>query len=184
MPYYLNLMYASYCSSMFYTYYLQIYPQLYNWVTFPLVSLIERIYSQCTADMDATPSMFPDPCLVELCSVAERAFNYMHTGNAAVISTTVMNPLWIGNAVVHDGLPCLNRNIVSLHASSQVSIIKQRWPYHQALQQPKTSSSAAQIFAYDLGHFNVSISPSHIVINSSALCNITFSGYFRSLLCI
>ncbi|KAF8326750.1 hypothetical protein F5887DRAFT_1084263 [Amanita rubescens] len=131
-----------------------IYPQIYNWVTFPLVSLIETIYSQCTVDMDATPPSFPDPCLVELCSVAERALNYMHTGNAAVISTTVMNPLWVGNAVVHDGLPCLNRNIISLHANSQVSVMKERWPYHQARMQPKTSSSAAQIFAYDLGHFN------------------------------
>ncbi len=154
-------------------YYLQIYPQLYNWVTFPLVSLIEKIYSQCTANMDATPSMFPDPCLVELCSVAERALNYMHTGNAAVISTTVMNPLWIGNAVVQDGLPCLNRNIVSLHANSQVSVIKQHWPYHQARQQPKTSSSAAQIFAYDLSHFNVSIFPQTLLTHAENL----FSGF-------
>ena len=111
--------------------------------------------------MEATPSRVPDPCLVELCSVAERALNYMHTGNTAVISTTVMNPLWIGNAVVHDGLPCFNKNIISLHGNSQVqvSIIKERWPYNQAKLQPKTSSSAAQIFAYDISHFNVSISP-------------------------
>lgn len=141
------------------TSYSQVYPQVYNWVTYPLVSLIEKIYNQCTTNMNATPSKLPDPCLVELCSVAERALNYMHTGNAAVISTTVMNPLWIGNAVVHDGLPCLNRNIISLHANSQVSVIKERWPYHQARQQPKTSSSAAQIFAYDIGHFNVSSFP-------------------------
>ena len=150
---------------------LQVYPQIYNWVTFPLVSLIEKVYSQCTTDIEAVPAKSPDPCLVELCSVAERALNYMHTGNAAVISTTVMNPLWIGNAVVHDGLPCFNRNIVSLHANSQlqVSIIKERWPYNETKLQPKTSSSAAQIFAYDIGHFNVSISaPENIPVLRSA----------------
>jgi hypothetical protein len=117
------------------------------------------MYSQCIANIDATPPKFPDPCLVELCSASERALNYMHTGNAAVISTTVMNPLWIGHAVVHDGLPCLNRNIISLHTNSQVSIIKERWPYHHVRRQPMTCSSAAQIFAYDIGHFNVSIFP-------------------------
>ena len=155
--------------------------------------------------MEATPPKVPDPCLVELCSVAERALNYMHTGNTAVISTTIMNPLWIGNAVVQDGLPCFNKNIISLHGNSkvQVSVIKERWPYNQAKLQPKTSSSAAQIFAYDLSHFNVSMFPTRmvrafwwqhrrtfsvqiacLVHQCSALHSVAIRGYFLYELCV
>lgn len=80
----------------------------------------------------------------------------MHTGNAAVIVTYVMNPLWIGNAVVRDGMPCFNMNMVSLTQKS-VSVIPETWPYDCVRHQPKTSSKAAQIFSYGLGHFNVSL---------------------------
>ena len=94
---------------------------------------------------------------MELCSAAERALNYMHTGNAAVIATRVMKPLWVGNAVVHDGMPCFNTNIVSLRPNSPLSVILQQWPYDNVQHQPKTCSAASQIFAYGIVHFNVSL---------------------------
>ncbi|KAF8666943.1 hypothetical protein AX14_006410 [Amanita brunnescens Koide BX004] len=132
----------------------QIYPQIYNWTTFPLVTLIEKIYNQCSTSMIA--SRHPCPGLVELCSVAERALNYMHTGNAAVIATSVMNPLWVGNAIVRDGLPCFNTNIVALNHVSPVAIIQEKWPFDTFRHHPKSSSKAAQIFTFGIGHFNVS----------------------------
>ena len=134
----------------------QVYPELYNWTTFPLVTFIEKIYQQCSQMTHGDASAHPDPALVELCSVAERALNYMHTGNAAVIATSVMNPLWIGNAIVRDGLPCFNSRIVSLKHKGPVSVVLERWPYDMIRHQPKTSSKAAQIFQYCVGHFNVS----------------------------
>lgn len=117
------------------------------------MTLIEKIYNQCQPAIVA--SNYPDVLLVELCSVAERALNYMHTGNAAVIVKSVMNPLWIGNAIVRDGMPCLNTNMVSMMMKS-VSVIAETWPFDHVRHQPKTSSKACQIYSYGLGHFNVS----------------------------
>jgi hypothetical protein len=87
--------------------------------------------------------------------VAERALNYMHTGNVAVIATSVMNPLWVGNAIICDGLPCFNSKIVSLRHNT-VSVVVDRWPFDHVRHHPKTSSKAAQIFSYGTSHFNVS----------------------------
>lgn len=146
MPHYLYLL----------TYFiplLQVFPELYNWTTYPLVNLIERMYNQTLPLLDQ--AKFPDATLVELCSTAERALNYMHTGNTAVISTSVMKPLWVGNAIIRDGLPCFNPKIVSIKVNSPVSVFSENWPYDEARYQPKSSSSACQLFSYDISHFNV-----------------------------
>lgn len=41
--------------------------------------------------------------IIELCAAIERGLNFMHTGNAAVIASSVMTPLWIGRALIEDG---------------------------------------------------------------------------------
>ena len=124
------------------------------------MNLIERIYNQTHPVLDA--SRFPDTTLVELCSAAEHALNYMHTGNTAVIATSVMKPLWVGNAIIQDGLPCFNPHIVSIKVNSPVSVMAENWPYDEAKYQPKSSSSACQIFTYGNGHFNVSCNLFHL----------------------
>lgn len=35
--------------------------------------------------------------LTEVTACAERALNFMHIGNPAVVKTSVMNPLWCGS---------------------------------------------------------------------------------------
>jgi hypothetical protein len=122
-------------------------------------------------------SRHPCPGLVELCSVAERALNYMHTGNAAVIATSVMNPLWVGNAIVRDGLPCFNTNIVALNHGSPVAIIREKWPFDMIRHHPKSSSKAAQIFTFGIGHFNVST-----LVHTCCVVSCIITGLFLCLL--
>jgi hypothetical protein len=97
-----------------------------------------------------------DPLLVELCAVAERALNYMHTGNVAVIATTIMNPLWIGRAITQDGIPCFNPRYVNTGPSSQLVVYPEHWPYNNSKHQPLTSSKRSQILTYSEAHFKVS----------------------------
>ena len=135
---------------------LQVFPELYNWTTYPLVNLIERMYDQIVPLLEQ--SQYPEATLVELCAAAERALNYMHTGNTAVIATSVMKPLWVGNAIIRDGLPCFNPQIVSMKVNAPISVFAENWPYDEARYQPKSSSLACQLFSYGPGnsHFNVS----------------------------
>lgn len=104
--------------------------------------------------------MFPakkykNALLIELCSVLERALNFMHTGNAAVIATTVMTPLWIGRAILKDGFPCLNMKIIQI-SGSYIQIDAKRWPFNPKLNGPHSSSRRAQILTYGESHFSVS----------------------------
>jgi hypothetical protein len=118
------------------------------------VTLIEKIYNEGKIPLDRGDH--PNPLLVELASAAERALNYMHTGNTAVIATSVMNPLWIGRSIVRDGCPCLNPKIVSASSNTRITFCERKWPWDDVKHKPKTSSDRAQILMYDANHFNVS----------------------------
>jgi hypothetical protein len=65
---------------------------------YPLTCLLECVWDMCKQSLCVQKQ--PKPTFVELCVSLERALNFMHTGNAAVITTTLMNPLWIGLAIV------------------------------------------------------------------------------------
>ena len=121
-------------------------------MTYPLTCLLEHIWK--IGSTAIAKKEHPDPTLVELCSSAERALNFMHTGNVAVIATSAMNPLWIGLSLIHDGLPCFNTSIVPTLGSS-ILVNKREWPCNSR-HQPRSASQCAQIRTYSEGHFNVS----------------------------
>jgi hypothetical protein len=124
---------------------------LYNWTTYPLTTLLSNVWKM---GHDAiTQKRHPDPVLVELCSALERALNFMHTGNVAVIATSAMNPLWIGLSIIHDGLPCINPAVVP-SLTPTVFIEKLRWPFNTRVL-PVSASRCAQIRTYGLGQYNV-----------------------------
>jgi hypothetical protein len=154
------------------TYYYQAFPEVYNWTTYPLTVLLEQMYSQSKSRL-ATHNM-KDTMLVELCSVAERALNYMHTGNAAVIATSVMNPLWIGRAIIQDGMPCINPKYMNIGLSSQLVIYAEQWPYNNSKYLPLTCSNRAQTLTYGETHFKVSAKYIYLfvwhAINSAIQC--------------
>lgn len=93
--------------------------------------------------------------MVDFASVLERALNFMHTGNTAVISTTVMNPLWIGRAILKDGFPCLNPEKVQIINHKRVIIHPLQWPLNASLNTPHSSSRRAQVLTYGESHYNV-----------------------------
>lgn len=126
---------------------------MWNWFTYPLTCFIESIFQQAQT---ANSNSKNDPLLVEICSVAERALNYMHTGNAAVIATSVMNPLWTGLAIIQDGQPCFNPKYVVTAHGSRVQILPEYWPYNKKRHQPLSSSKRSQLLTYGDSHYHVS----------------------------
>ena len=93
----------------------QVFPEIYHWTTFPLTLLLSTMGRELAKSLAG--DRFKLATLVEFCSVVERALNYMHTGNAAVILQDVMNPLWVGRALLVDGFPCFNSSPVQLTQS-------------------------------------------------------------------
>ena len=129
---------------------MQAYPAIYSWATFPLTALIEtnwelyqRIERKYPDDIKGTRTLVG---ITEVTSCAERALNFMHTGNPAVIKTTVMNPLWIGRAIINDGLPCFNPNLVK---PKPIKVTYGHWVYDEVRNLPKSSSESALRYRYN-----------------------------------
>jgi hypothetical protein len=97
-----------------------------------------------------------NPSLVEITAVVERALNYMHTGNAKVISTSTMNPLWIGFSIIYDGLPCFNGTIVNTRNPGHGIVNLSQWPFDERIQRPKSASKSGLLHYYGPDVFNVS----------------------------
>jgi hypothetical protein len=115
---------------------------------------LEEIFKQASSLYDK--SKFSHTTMVELSSVVERALNYMHTGNTAVLATTVMNPLWIARALVKDGFPCINTDIIKIVNYKHIIIDPKLWPFDETLHRPYSSSRRSHTLTYGEPHFNVS----------------------------
>ena len=76
---------------------MQAYPAIYSWTTYPLTALIEanwEVFQNIVGrNLNNNKLLLMLIGLTEVTSCAERALNFMHTGNPAVIKTSVMNPL-------------------------------------------------------------------------------------------
>ncbi|EKM74525.1 hypothetical protein AGABI1DRAFT_133148 [Agaricus bisporus var. burnettii JB137-S8] len=127
------------------------YPALYSWTTYPLACLLDCVFT--VAEPLYPSNKFKHALMVELCSVIERALNYMHTGNAAVIATSVMAPLWIGKALITDGLPCFYPECVAFNGGS-FEISPEYWPFASESTRPLSSSKSTQLFRFEKKHFN------------------------------
>jgi hypothetical protein len=97
-----------------------------------------------------------NPFNVELCAVLERALNYIHSGNTKVIATSIMNPMWIGRALIQDGLPSLNETFVKLFSASW-QVQGACLPCDNRNGTPKSAAAAVILFNYDRDVYNVSL---------------------------
>jgi hypothetical protein len=132
----------------------QAYPAIYSWATYALTNFIKRIYL-CERERMKTQNMV-NAQNVELCAVLERALNYMHTGNVKVIATSVMNPMWIGQALLEDGLPCLNPSIVRFFSQTwELSAMEMKPTYSAGV--PNTAAKRVILYNYNATVYNVSI---------------------------
>ncbi|KAG1823912.1 uncharacterized protein BJ212DRAFT_1327078 [Suillus subaureus] len=92
------------------------FPHVYQWTTYPITSLLERIWEH----------FLP---FVELCSVLERALAYAHTGNSKVIATSLMRPLWLVKSLLEQGLPTFAPSVRFSHTPCvPVAISPSEWP--------------------------------------------------------
>lgn len=123
-------------------------------MTFPLTALIEANWEtagKLNKEQEEEKRLPTEVGLIELTACAERALNFMHTGNPAVIKTSTMNPLWIGRAIIHDGVPSINPNVVP-KITTPVQILKvnfAEWPYDDTRNMPKSTSERAIRYRYN-----------------------------------
>jgi hypothetical protein len=130
----------------------QAYPSIYSWATYALTNFIKRIYL-CERERMKTTNMV-NAQNVELCAVLERALNYMHTGNVKVIATSVMNPMWIGNALLEDGLPCLNPSILRFFSRTwELSATEMKPTYSAGV--PNSAAKRVILYNYNATVYNV-----------------------------
>lgn len=59
---------------------------------------------------------------VEITASLERSLNYMHTGNAKVLTKALMDPLWLSLSLVQDGLPCISPILVMSSSFQEPSL--------------------------------------------------------------
>lgn len=140
----------------------QVYPRCLEWTTFPITSLLEILWDSQQAALQNNQAI--SPYLVELASVLERTLNVAHTGNVAVIATTLMDPLYVGRSLVDHGSPTFHECLkITQLPKSSVSVPEHRWPRHMETREPFVASRRSQIFNYGIAHWEVRIS--HLLIN-------------------
>lgn len=102
----------------------------------------------------------PSPLVVELVAVAERALNFMHTGNAAVLVRRLMDGLWLSHSLLVDGLPCFDKAKVYVSASGvdmRLVYAARFWPCMKQTKLPLSASQASVLFKYGEDIKNVSV---------------------------
>lgn len=101
----------------------------------------------------------PCPFRLELLASLERILCFCHTGNAAVLATSLMNPLGLSRGVVKDGYPMLHKVFQQPSISAAIrhglEIDRRAWPLKDGY--PAIASKRAQVVTYSLEHFMVSL---------------------------
>lgn len=135
----------------------QIWPQVFEWTSYGLCSLQRNIWTMFRNDLDQLVPV--KPYWVELVAALERTLNYMHTGNAKVLTRGLMDPLWMSLSLVNDGLPCISEVVsLSVLLKYQVDIRHTQWPTYN--NEPHIASKMSHVFNYGLDHFEV-CKPAH-----------------------
>jgi hypothetical protein len=136
---------------------------------------------------DDSPEKRTSPESLELCSVMERSLNYCHTGNARVLASSLMNPLWVSKGLLRDGMPCFGPAVDFGQSDLHDPRIKlPDWPVNKnsgalALATRKTHSInydqaqlAVSIFRYHcsriMPHFDLSRSPHECNPHDALVC--------------
>jgi len=135
----------------------QIFPHLYNWVTYGICGLLSNIRKLLSREIaERTPV---SPFLIELASSLERCFNFAHTGNSKVISKSLMDPLWLSLGITNDGHPALDPTLGEITFTTMpftaARILAGIWPVHPTTFEPFYASKRAQTLTYGEYHWKV-----------------------------
>ncbi|KAH7920877.1 hypothetical protein BV22DRAFT_1179673 [Leucogyrophana mollusca] len=131
-----------------------VFPNVYLWTTYSICALLEGLWEQ--AELLMNQGKAPPPHMVELCAALERALTFAHTGNAKVLATGLMRPMWLVPSIIEDGLPSLAPNIsVSvLPGLPCISLRLKDWPVLTSHHVPAVASKCSQVRNYGQSHFD------------------------------
>lgn len=91
-------------------------------------------------------------------SALERSLAYAHTGNAKVLSTSLMHPLWLSRGIIDQGMPSLSSILSPVLQSTNVPVIDtSMWPDGGGGRFPAIASKRAQILTYGEAHYAVRV---------------------------
>ncbi|KAG1811023.1 hypothetical protein EV424DRAFT_1542652 [Suillus variegatus] len=152
------------------------FPHVYQWTTYPITSLLERMWEHFLPVIAKGGK--PTPQVVELCSVLERALAYAHTGNAKVIATSLMRPLWLVKSLLEQGLPTFAPSVRFPHAPCvPVAISSADWPTLTNMNAPAIASKRSQMLTYGNDHFEAYKAEFHIQLSINQLAPNAFKRY-------
>ncbi|KAH8978979.1 hypothetical protein EDB83DRAFT_2537418 [Lactarius deliciosus] len=130
------------------------FPALYDWVSYPIVLLIESIYN--LERQRLRNGSMPCHMRIELIAALERVLCFCHTGNTAVFATGLMNPLGLSKGALKDGFPMLQdvfeQPTIKSAMKHGFGIAHHKWPLKNGY--PAVASKKAQILSYSMRHFN------------------------------
>ena len=132
------------------------FPALYDWVAYPITALIRSLYDN---EMKAIRRKEePCPFRVKLLAALERTLCFCHTGNTAVLATSLMNRLGLSAGIMKDGYPMLHQVFkqptIRMAMAHGFEMKPQEWPLKDGY--PAIASRRAQTLTYSLEHFMVS----------------------------
>ncbi|KAF8427113.1 hypothetical protein L210DRAFT_865517 [Boletus edulis BED1] len=135
----------------------EVIPNLINWTTYPITSLIELLWKQHLPDMVLGHTV--NPYHIEFMSMLERSLNYAHTGSGKVVSRKLMLPYFMSLGILHDGIPCLNKRLVAFTdlMSNKLVVDTNFWPRIPHNRHPLMGSNRVQELTYGKPHMHQSI---------------------------
>ena len=141
----------------------------------PIIRIIKAIYTS-QSDLVRQQKQ-PCPLNLELLASFERLLCYCHTGNTAVLATSLMHPLGLSRATLTDGFPMLlnpfQHPTIFLAIQNGLKVDPSAWPLKNGY--PAVASRKAQIFTYSLNHFFVSLLYSFLNPYLSILSYLSFT---------
>src|ERR1700761_2591284 len=152
----------------------QVFPSLFDWVSYPITLLIKMLYQQ-ERNKPRNQELACPMCL-ELVACLERVLCFCHTGNTSVFATSLMDPLGLSRGAIKDGFPVLlnifDKDLVTASREG-FCIDANKWPIKG--RHPAVASKRAQILNYSTKHYMVRNSPQLLLTVQSSHCT-TYRG--------
>ena len=130
------------------------------WATYPYTTLLKSLYQyQVKTRTFQDPPQCPEPVYVEMIAIVERLLNFAHTGNAAVLPSTLMKHLTISQAILKHGFPYVPKTLLSFTGSRNLrpTMDVAQWPLRPGDKRPMVASQRAQELTYGRAHFTVCV---------------------------
>ncbi|KAF8312610.1 uncharacterized protein EI90DRAFT_3022931 [Cantharellus anzutake] len=134
-----------------------IFPKIYQWTTFGFTHLLQRYWLHVNQLIQEKKSI--DPYHLEVIASLERAVAFAHSGSGKVLSTSLMDPLWLSLGLGTTGFPSLNPEIMRFepHAPNgmvPLTIFSEAWPRNKRQSNPGPAFSSKRSWIFNYGRPN------------------------------